>query len=91
MNSGILTNAHSVKDKIMSDKQTTEAGDSLPKPLNYEGVFMASITDISGDVWLHVEGPNGNKGALNLSQLVCGSITRNAFIDWGRAHIHQRT
>ena len=50
-------------------------------------VFMASLNEMEGDVWLHVTAPNGNKGSINLNKLQCGPITRKAFIDWGRSHI----
>lgn len=71
----------------MSEKQTVEAGNSLPPPLGSGRIFKASITEIEGDVWLHVTAPNGNKGSLNLNQLTCGPITRKAFVEWARSHI----
>ena len=71
----------------MNEKETVEAGNSLPQPLGSGRVFRASINQVDGDVWLHVTAPNGNKGSLNLNKLSCGPITRKAFVDWGLSHI----
>jgi hypothetical protein len=52
-------------------------------------LVRAKITELEGDVWLHVKAPNGNSGSLNLSKLACGPITRKAFVDWARARIYK--
>jgi hypothetical protein len=48
-------------------------------------VSEARVFELCGDVWLRVKAPNGNQGAINLTELSCGPVTRKAFVDWARA------